>query len=788
MAKIIKFLTCFTVACISTVIIAISGAYLYFAPNLPDVDTLTDIQLQVPLRIYSNDGLLIGEFGEQRRTPVAFQDVPTDFINAFLAAEDDQFYHHPGISIKGLARAGYQMLSASDTQTGGSTITMQVAKNYFLTPERNIIRKIREIFLAIEIERKLEKEQILELYINKIFLGHRAYGINAAAQVYYGKPIDELNLAQFAMIAGLPKAPSSYNPISNPERALIRRNWILQRMLALGYIDNAQYQYAFEQPVTAKRHRLSIDLHAPYIAEMARLEILSVYGENAYTDGLRVYTTVNGTLQDTAQNALRSGLHSYDERHGYRRPQHLADTKPETLESAFSRLYPIAGLVPAVAMEVHENHVVGQLHDGSQFTIEWENGLEGQRPYITENRVGREAGKAADIVRVGDVIRVSRDDDDNWHLRQLPDAEGALVSLNPDNGAILALVGGYDFYKSRFNRATQAERQIGSTIKPFVYAAALSQGFTAASIVNDAPIVVETSQLEEAWRPRNAGAFAGPIRLREALYQSKNLVSVRVLRDIGVGNAINYISRFGFERDKLPRDLSLALGSPSFTPMTVSAAFATFANGGYKIEPYLIDRIYDSHNELVYQAIPATVCHQCDPFTFDSENPLSDDTPLAPRIIDEDAAFIINDILRDVIQRGTARRARSLGRDDIAGKTGTTNGPTDAWFAGYHANVVTTTWIGFDNNSPLGHREFGGSAALPIWIEYMQEALSNQPVIHREQPDSVVSVLIDRESGKRSRPGAANSMFEYIQATALDRMEMKQDASKESPAGIEDLF
>lgn len=801
-AKILKFITCITLAAAACMTIAVTGAFLYLAPGLPNVSTLTDIQLQVPLRIYSADDKLIGEFGEQRRTPITFQDVPAELINAFIAAEDDRFYSHSGISIKGLSRAALQMLSGSNVQTGGSTITMQVAKNYFLTPERNIIRKIREIFLAIQIEQSLTKEQIMELYINKIFLGHRAYGIVAAAQVYYGKPVQELTLAQFATIAGIPKAPSDFNPLADPERALIRRNWILSRMLKLGYIEQQDYHIAINTPITASKHQVAIDLEAPYIAEMARQEILALYGDSAYTDGLRVYTSINSQLQQSAQDAIKEGLHAYDERHGFRRPYHINHTDDDTQRrKAFNRIATLGHLQPAITLSVKDQQVIAELRDGEQIVVEWSS-IENKRPYISENRTGNTPENAGDLIKPGDVLYVHQNEQQQWLLSQIPQAEAALVSLNPNNGAILALVGGYDFYKSKFNRAIQAERQIGSTIKPFVYAAALANGFTAASIINDAPLVIESSQLEDVWRPRNAGAFSGPTRLRSALYQSKNLVSVRILRQMGVSKAIAFISAFGFDTQKLPRDLSLALGSPTFTPLQVATAYAVFANGGYRVEPYLIQSIFNSNGDLIYQADPLVVCHHCP----DDENPgdteiamdkndtehLADAAPAtvrrASRVVGEDIVFIIDNILQDTIRKGTATRARALQRPDIAGKTGTTNGPTDAWFAGYHPNVVTTTWLGLNDNSPLGQNEYGGSAALPIWINFMQQALKDQPIIHKEQPDNVVSVLIDSETGKRTQPGAPNSMFEFIQIDALNTLDESSDQPKDTPAYIEDIF
>src|SRR5690554_460878 len=806
MPKIIQFLTCFTFAALSMLIIAVSGAYLYLAPKLPDVNTLVDIQLKVPLRIYSADDKLIGEFGEQRRTPIAFKDVPTDFINAFISAEDGEFYNHHGISFKGLSRAIVQMLTDSDVQTGGSTITMQVAKNYFLTPERHIIRKVRELFLALQIERELSKEQIMELYINKIFLGHRSYGIVAAAQVYYGKSVDQLSLEQFATLAGIPKAPSDFNPITDPDRACIRRDWILSRMLKLAYIDQQQYQAAINTPISASRHQVAIDINAPYIAEMARREVLSIYGEAAYTDGLKVYTSIDSRLQEVAQLAVKEGLHAYDNRHGFRRPQRIHDLDlddPEAVAKAFTRVADIPPYSAAIVTLTEGQQLQALLRSGEQITVDWES-IANRNPYINENRVGTSPEVVSDMINVSDVIYVQQNDAKQWLLGQIPNAEAALVSINPNNGAIIALVGGYDFYKSKFNRAIQAERQIGSTIKPFVYAAALSKGFTAASVINDAPLVIESSQMEDVWRPRNAGAFTGPTRFRSALYLSKNLVSVRILRQMGVGHAINYLGAFGFDRSKLPRDLSLALGSPSFTPMTVANAYAVLANGGYRIEPYLIDSIYNSNNELIYQASPLVVCPSCthDTNTADTaETDLGEAGPkdhetddssatvrVAPRVISEDVAFIIDSILQDTVRRGTAGRARALQRPDIAGKTGTTNGPTDVWFSGYHPNVVTTTWIGLNDNSPLGQYEYGSSAALPIWIAFMQEALKDQPIMPREQPANVVSVLIDRNTGKRAQPGDANSMFEFIQSDALEALDKPSTSNDQAPISIEDIF
>lgn len=815
MTKFIRITTYVTVTFIAAIIMMVSGAFLYLAPSLPNVDVLSDIQLQTPLRIYSHDGLLLGEFGDKRRTPILYQDVPRDFVNAFLAAEDDRFFEHHGISAKGLARAVVQKLTGSSTQTGGSTITMQVAKNYFLTPERTIIRKIREMFLAIQIEQQLSKEEILELYVNKIFLGHRAYGIAAAAQVYYGKSCSELSLAQIAMIAGLPKAPSAYNPLANPERALKRRNWILLRMLKLGYIDEARYTAAAAEPITAKRHQVAIDLDAPYIAEMARSKTVDLYGEEAYTAGLRVITTIDSRLQNAAQQAVRQGLYEYDQRHGYRGAEsHLDEITDETKAAALANIKTIGDLRPALVTEVADKQLTAELADHTIIQIDWQHGLETARTYHSANRTGPKPKSAADIAQTGDLIRVEKLADGHWQLRQIPSAEAALVSLNANNGGILALVGGYDFNKSKFNRVTQAKRQLGSNIKPFIYSAALANGFTPATTINDAPVVIDDAQLESIWRPENdSGRFYGPTRLRQALYKSRNLVSIRILRQLGISTAIEYLSNFGFARERMTKDLTLALGSPVFSPLEVATGYASFANAGYKIEPYLVEEIYDGGGERIYKANPITVCDDaCEEALAsretDAETLLAEAeatvTPApvaaeettiklppmrkAERIMDEKVAFLIDNILHDVIQKGTGRRAQALGRKDIAGKTGTTNGPTDAWFSGYHPNIVTTTWLGFDDNAVLGRGEYGGSAALPIWIAYMQEALKNQPEIIRQPPAGIVSVLIDKETGKRARPGQDNTMFEYVQEELLPTLDASESKTGDTTVDVEELF
>lgn len=800
MSLISRFLSFFFYSLITLAagfLIITTASYLYLNPRLPSVESLREVKLQTPLRIYSDDHKLISEFGEKRRKPIPISQVPGGFVQAILAAEDNRFLQHHGVDIKGLLRAASQLAMTGQIQTGGSTITMQVAKNFFLSSEKTFSRKFNEIFLALQIERELNKEEILELYINKIYLGHRAYGIEAAANVYYGLSIDQLSTAQLAMIAGLPKAPSAYNPITNPVRALVRRNWILERMYKLGYITEQQFHVSRNEPITAKYHGLKTELNAPYVAEMARKELMSRFGRDVYTDGYTVNTTVNSRLQRSAEHAVTSGLMTYDERHGYRGPEAYFDASQEEepltyWQSALTKISALSGLEPAIVTAVEERSIQALLDTGKIVVVDWEHGLSSARPYVTINSRGP-APKSADFLRPGDLIRLKKDQHDNWHLSQVPAAQAALVSLNPDNGAILAMVGGFDFRQSKFNRVTQASRQPGSNFKPLVYAAALENGFTAASLINDAPLVFEDASLENTWRPANdSGKFYGPTRLREALYKSRNLVSIRLLRELGIENAVDYVSRFGFDPKALPHDLSLALGSHALTMLELVSAYAVFANGGYKVEPFLISEIYDNQGELVYRAKPPTVCADCseeeagngqdndavtEDETGDSEEYANLEAilradssaqaavpppPPARRIIDPQVAYIMDNILHDVITKGTGRRARVLNRPDIAGKTGTTNGPTDAWFSGYQREVVTTTWLGFDQNQVLGNREYGGSAALPIWIEYMRTALKDVPVYQPQRPVGLTSVLIDPKTGKRARPGQADAIFEIF--------------------------
>jgi len=773
--RFLKFLiwSCFAVFC--ALLLSISGAFLYLSPNLPSVDSLRSIQLQIPLRVYSADDKLIAEFGEMRRSPVRFDDIPQAFIHALLAAEDDNFANHYGVDITGLMRAATQLLKSGQIQTGGSTITMQVAKNYFLTSERSFSRKINEILLALQIERELSKNEILELYVNKIYLGNRAYGIEAAAQVYYGKPISELSAAQLAMIAGLPKAPSAFNPLVNPARSKERRDWILGRMYRLGSLDESSYRQALAEPETARYHGATPELDASYIAEMARAEMVGRFGSAAYTDGFRVYTTVSSERQIAANNALNSGLIEYDQRHGYRGPEaNLANAPRDTWLQELAKYRSLSGLQPAAVTQVETSGILVITRDGQEHTVSWDS-MKWARPYLGINSMGPRPQRPADVVKVGDVVRI-RWQDEAAVFSQVPQAQAALVSLDPEDGSIEALAGGFSFGQSNYNRAIQAKRQPGSSFKPFIYSAALDAGYTAASLVNDSPIVFVEQGMDRIWRPKNDNnTFLGPIRMREALYKSRNLVSIRLLQTMGVDYTINYITRFGFNAQDLPRNLSLALGTATLTPMEIATGWTTFANGGYKIEPYLIQRIEDREGNLLFEANPARVPRETQtadvevhPVQSNPDIADGEQTPAAPhfaeQVLDERTAYIMTSMLQDVIKRGTGRRALALGRDDIAGKTGTTNDSIDSWFSGYNADLVTTVWAGFDQPQSLGRNEYGGTVALPIWMNYMGAVLKDMPEHPPAEPDGLLKLRIDPVSGRAATPSTPDAYFEVFKS------------------------
>lgn len=768
-----------------------AGILLYLGPKLPAVESILQIPLQTPLRIYSSERKLIAEFGEKKRTPMEYSQIPPEFIQAILAAEDARYFDHHGVDVKGLTRAVLELMSTGSIQSGGSTITMQVAKNYFLSSEKTFLRKFNEILLALKMERRLSKEQILKLYVNKIYLGHRAYGLHAAAQVYYGKPVAELSLAQLAMIAGLPKAPSAFNPVTNPARALERRNWILHRMFELGRITQAQLDVALAEPNTAQLFGIPVEVDAPYFAEMVRRDMVTRFDERADTDGFRVFTTLKADLQQAANHAVHVGLIAYDKRHGYRGPEAALPFTPGATEDSelLERLQAyrqVGPLQPVVIVDVAADKATALLKNGSRIEISWES-MQWARPFIDTNNRGPAPQSPADVVKPGHIVRVLADGE-RWLLSQIPAAQSALVSLDADNGALNALVGGFDFQSSKFNRAVQAGRQAGSSFKPFIYCYALEQGMTPATFVNDAPIVFQEAGMETAWRPENSeGKFLGPIRLREALYKSRNLVSIRLLQSLGVEPTINYISQFGIGRDKLPHNLSMALGTASLTPLEVATGYAALANGGYKVDSWFIQRIEDAEGKVIFEANPVAVCDaDCiaaregiASTTFSDEEALLPSEPaagtgsssqpappatqpVAPRVVDPRAQFQLYSMLQDVIRRGTATRARELNRTDIAGKTGTTNDQKDAWFSGFNPKVVTTVWVGFDQPQNLGRAEFGGTAALPIWIDYMRVALKDSPQTPPRIPDGIATVRVDPDSGLRVSPDNPYGEIEYF--------------------------
>jgi penicillin-binding protein 1A len=752
---------------------ALAALYLSLVQQLPSVQTLKDVRFQVPMRIYGSGGELIAEFGEQRRIPVKLEQVPDLMVKAMLAAEDDRFYHHPGVDYQGILRAALHLLKTGEKTQGGSTITMQVARNFFLGSEKTYARKLNEVLLALKIERELSKDEILELYLNQIYLGNRAYGVAAAAHTYYGKSLGDLTLGEIAMIAGLPKAPSRDNPIADPERAVTRREYVLGRMEDLGYITADAHERAMNEPPPLHPHSLAVELAAPYVAEMVRADMVQRYGEGAYTEGFEVFTTTDARLQRAADTALRSALFEYDARHGYRGAvRHTAvPARPEEREALVRSLPASGGLLPALAVRVGPKG--GELHVAGHGTVQvpWE-GLSWARRYINENRRGPVARKASDVLSAGDLVYVESLPEEKWRLAQIPQVEGALVALSPQDGAIQALAGGFDFFRSRFNRVTQAQRQPGSSFKPFIYSAALEKGFTPASLINDVPVVIEGGDHELSWHPENySGKFYGPTRLREALVHSRNLVSVRLLRSIGIDYTIGYLSRFGFDPQQLPRGLSLALGSAVLTPLQLTAGYTVFANGGYRIKPYYIQRIRNLKGEIVWQAPPAGLCSDC------PERGL-----ILERAVSAQNAYLINSMMTDVIRRGTGSEARSLGRQDLAGKTGTTNDWHDAWFAGFNSALLATAWVGFDQPRSLGEGETGARAALPMWIHFMAEALKGVPDKPSEQPPGLITARIDPGSGLLARPGQAGTILEIFRDGYVPRKMVAQTSNDSEPS------
>lgn len=737
--QIIKWLS--VIFLLLGIVIVTTGYFLYrhLASDLPDIKSLHHVQYQIPLSIYSKDKLLIAQFGEKKRIPFTMSQVPEQLVKAFLAAEDDSFFEHPGVDINGLLRAGLQLALTGKKMQGGSTITMQVTRNFLLNNEKTYTRKLKEIILALKIEQEYSKQQILELYLNQIFMGHRAYGIAAAAQVYYDKSLAELSLAEQAMIAGLPKAPSLYNPITNESRALQRRNYVLRRMFELNYISQQAYEGAQAQPSTAKLQTVIPDLLAPYLAEMVRQKMVEQYGDQAYIAGFKVYTTIQGTLQIAANQALMNTLHSYDERHGYR------DKAASNLNNAQIAELPIIGdTIPAVVMQANNSAATVRLQNNQTVKIPPEN-------IRWTNR------SLSAVFKSGAVIRVRQLSNQSWTLAQVPAVEGAFVSLNPSTGAILALTGGFDFSRNKYNRATQSKRQPGSGFKPIIYTTALEEGYTPASLINDAPIVIDVPGQENEWRPENySKRFYGPTSLREAITHSRNIISIRLLQQIGIEKAVATAQRFGFSEQQLPKTLSLALGSGDATPLQMARVYATFANGGFLVSPYYIERIESNDGEVVYQAKPKLACPEC-------SNDEVTKKIYAPRIIAPRINFLMNSLLRDVVQRGTAMAAKELGRQDLAGKTGTTNEQRDAWFNGFTSNNVATAWVGFDDFSPLGNLETGGVTALPMWIEFMRTALAGVPEKPLEASPGIIKAYINPSTGLLTPASNKNGKWEYFQ-------------------------
>lgn len=797
-------------SCLFFGVMGLSGLgvlYWLIWPTLPGVEILRETRLQVPLSVYTRDGQLIAQFGETRRYPVVIDQVPPRVLQAFIAVEDARFYEHPGIDWRGITRAVWLLATTSDRRVpGGSTITQQVARMFFLSPEYSYTRKITEIFLALKMERELSKDEILELYLNKSFFGNRAYGIAAAAEFYYGKSLDQLTLEEGAMLASIPKFPSSGNPVVNPVRALERRDYVLRRMFENAFIDEAEFAAAVAAPDLARPHEPPVEVEAPWLAEQVRQDAVERFGEHALTNGYRVWTTIDGRMQEAANSAVRAGLIEYDQRHGWRGAEaklSLPDADgPADWQSLLRERRPIAGLVPALVVAADGDRARLALADGQ--TIEL--GLDGvawARAHISENQRGPAPARVGDVLARGDVVRVTPAEDGSWRLSQLPKAQAAVVALDHDDGSVRALTGGFSFSINKFNRVVQSQRQPGSSFKPFVYAAAFERGFTPASIVLDAPVVFNDTGAGKSWRPQNDNqTFAGPMRLREAMVTSRNLVSVRVLDAVGVGFARRYVEQFGFSPESLPANLSLALGTNAAPPIAMARGFAVFANGGYRITPSFIDRIEDRDGVQLYQASRERACSRCpqrlvegrraqdsdEAFNLgpsaatDDAGPGEDGiaTTLAPRAIEDRTAYLVHSLLRDVVRRGTGRAAMALGRADIGGKTGTTNDYRDAWFSGFGGPLAVTAWVGMDDFSSLGNREFASRTALPIWVAFMKSALDGVPELQPSLPNGVATALIDPDTGRLVPPGTPGAIAELFRVEDIARLERQVDSDAQA--------
>ena len=801
-------------------------AYVYLRPALPDVDSLRDVQLQVPLRVYTRDGKLIAAIGEQRRIPVRYDQLPKRLIQAFLATEDDRFFRHHGVDWQGILRAAVANLKAGGIRQGASTITMQVARDMFLTPRRDMKRKMSEIYISLLMEAEFTKEEIFSLYVNKIFLGQRAYGVGAAAEVYFGKTLDQLTVAEMATLAGIPTAPSVVNPVASAEAAKVRRAHVLGRMLELSYITQAEYEEAKNSPMESRLHGSSVEADAPYVAEMVRNEMQSKYGDGVYTAGYKVFTTIDSRLQAAGTVALRTGLLEYDRRHGFRGATAKVDISKLTTARDFDgqlEEFPIiGGLRPAIVQKVEAKSAKIYVKDIGEATLPWEK-LSWARRELPDEKVDRAPISAAEILNRGDVIYTVGRTADSLLFVQVPEAQSALVSVDPRDGAVVALVGGFDYFQSKFNRVTQARRQPGSGFKPFVYAAAFDKGYTPASVILDAPVVIDETGTEQAWRPKEMeGSFAGPMRLREAMVHSRNLVSVRLMRAIGGDYTWNYVTRFGFDKSQLPNDLTLALGTAELSPLQVAIGYSTFANGGFKVSAYTIDRVEDAGGKVLQQADPAIACPECERPT-DPGAAGSAATPgvstasastagastagaagagvraaqldgaphdgksvipaknLAPQIIRPQIAYLLADMMKDVIRRGTGVRARSLNREDIAGKTGTTNDAHDTWFNGFNGDLMATVWVGFDQERSLGEGEQGGRTAIPAWTYFMHEALAGSPRRGVPVPDGIVAARISPETGLLASSDNPNGIMEKFIEGNLPKSELYEGSDKSNP-------
>ncbi len=742
-----------------TLIVLMVFGLLYLEMRLPSIDTIRNVQMQIPLRVYSSDNQLIAMFGEKRRIPVTLDQVPKPLIQAILATEDQRFFDHPGVDFMGLMRAAVEVVRTGTKSQGGSTITMQVARNFFLTRKKTYIRKLNEVLLALKIDRTLSKDKILELYLNKIYFGHRAYGVAAAAEVYFGKTLKELTLPEMAMLAGLPKAPSSLNPISNYNAALDRRNHVLERMLIENYISKQTYEIAIRAPLVASYHQPISTLKAPYAAEMVRQMMVERFGEDAYTHGYQVYTTIDSQLQTTANRALRNGLINYDMRHGYRGVKinlvrQFKTKDPAVWNKYLSKLHNINGLRPAVVLDSTAETITAMLNDKEKITIYWQN-------------IAWTGYPSALAFKKGDVIRVALQTNGTWRLAQVPKAEAAIVAIDPNDGAIRAVTGGFYFSGSSFNRATQALRSPGSSFKPLIYSAALEKGYNLASVFNDAPLVIWDPAIPGFWRPQNdSRQFRGPTRLRSALARSVNLVSIRLLQAIGVGYGVRFAERFGFSKEQVPKALSVALGTGTATPLQMATAYAAFANGGYRISPYIIKEIKDSTGQSILLAKPLLACDVCE--------------HRAPQIITSQNAYLMVSALQEVIKSGTGRAAQKLKRTDIAGKTGTSQDQNDAWFIGFNGDYVVATWLGFDQQRSTD--EHGSQAALPMWIEFMDVALKGKPENTLAKPDGIITISIDPYTGAKVPDNLPGAITEYVREDDINRMTNHDYVTRTAPS------